>query len=276
MENTNDKNFHIISKWENMFTAFYWDTLPESIEIQQLLKEYSNEHNHTIKKGARFYRARIFDPIKAVSQDDENFNDAKLFWEVYTQRYFENKEDLKNDITNLIQQPLTKVANLGYLSINEQIANDIAKGFCGYNAENSGAPKKVLSTGRANDNSVVLYLSKDEQTCVYEIKPSLQSVISVATFKAKKDLKLADFSNKIKSDFSAYFIRAIYSDLHDEHGYLKSQIITRYIKDLSYDGVIYNSAQKQNDINLAIFDPNNFECVSSKLVKINSINYDLL
>ena len=55
--------------------------------------------------------------------------------------------------------------------------------------------------------------------------------------------------------------------------YLPTQFIAEFVKAQEYDGVAYDSTLNNGGHNLAIFDENNFRCVSVKTIEVTSVEY---
>lgn len=137
--------------------------------------------------------------------------------------------------------------------------------------EMSAPPKGKAEDGRANPTGIsYLYLSENQETAIAEIKPFIGDRITIASFILNKKIKVIDirknapslleaihskdensFNNLwfgIKMYFSAPFKRG------DSIGYIPTQYIAELFKNNSYDGIIFNSAQKKDNFNLVLFN----------------------
>ena len=56
--------------------------------------------------------------------------------------------------------------------------------------------------------------------------------------------------------------------------YIPTQYISEFIKSLGFDGVEYQSSLDSKGHNLAIFNPDKFECIDTKVYDINSIKLE--
>ena len=155
-------------------------------------------------------------------------------------------------------------------------------------------PKGIRKPGRINpEEIVVLYLSSDEKTILYETRANVYDYITIGQFKAKRVLKLVDLSgfsriSPFTYDESFIEIFAINRNvLHDisheiakpvrRHDspfeYLPTQYISEFIKSQGYDGVAYKSTINKDGYNFALFDETLVECTSVKTVEVKHIEY---
>lgn len=165
----------------------------------------------------------------------------------------------------------------------------------GFAAEEMGAPPEdYASAGRTNSEGIqCLYLANDENTTFHEVRARMRDHLSVGKFRQKNNLKIVDFSlfDEIgpfsSPDFDMTWF-AINIDIIRKIGdevakpmrrfdtsldYIPTQYICDYIKHLGYHGIKFKSTLVKNGINYAIFDQENFECIETKVVQINSMEY---
>ena len=175
----------------------------------------------------------------------------------------------------------------------------------GYNInEMSAPPKEIANAGRINPKGMsYLYLSDSKNTTIHEIRATLHDYVCIGEFIAKKDLKVIDltsfddisiFIDTLEYDFHAInkrHIKRINGELakpvratDGELEYLPTQYICDYIKsipsdsdshdsDYAYDGIMYKSTMKEDSYNIAIFNPDNFECVDKEVREISKVTY---
>jgi hypothetical protein len=151
---------------------------------------------------------------------------------------------------------------------------------------------KFATSGRANPKGIsYLYLGSRIETTFYESRASLFDYASVAEFRLKDDIKILDLRNPEYDIISwseddiidiflthANFIKTLQEEISlpirkqdKDLDYIPTQYISEYIKSLGFDGVEYQSSLDNEGYNLAIFNPDKFECIETKVYDINSI-----
>jgi hypothetical protein len=136
------------------------------------------------------------------------------------------------------------------------------------------------TNGRANPIGIsYLYLATDEKTAIAEIRPYKEETVTIAEYSCNHDLNLADLRqpHKIISPFmvdNADELPIIYQNLaylfdlsvelskpinpNDANlEYLPSQYLCEFIKQMSYDGIIYGSSLSTGS-NFVIFNDSKF------------------
>jgi len=165
--------------------------------------------------------------------------------------------------------------------------------------EKIGAPPFDKSTaGRINPKGIAcLYLSRDPDTAMAEVRPWLNEHISIGIFKLKKDLKLINVSeaenistiivahrekkelspedkeNIVRSHLNWAFSTPI-SRSDEVLDYLPTQYLAETFKKIGYDGIEYASSLTEGGKNIAIFNPDDAEPMEGYLVRINKIKYE--
>lgn len=152
-------------------------------------------------------------------------------------------------------------------------------------------PSHVATAGRANPVGIpYLYLSNDEETCVYESRAKVADVIAIGIFELTDPLRVVDLTqlktpNVFLTDGSTdEIVRAIHatrtlrklrSELSrpvSEHDtsleYIPTQYICELAKDLGYAGVIYPSALHPEGTNLVLFDVTHTQCQTVRTVRV--------
>lgn len=160
-------------------------------------------------------------------------------------------------------------------------------GFYGYDEISSFAPHNLdgIPDGRVNPRYIrYLYTSKSEYTALIEVRPVIDSHISIAEIRVSEPLSILKIkSNIMYSDrgvnIFAYqvnkiFSAASYGELKD---YLAAQYITEYIKSIDsgnkYDGIQFKSSLDKKGENIVIFNPDKCKAVSSKVYKVTKIAF---
>ena len=158
------------------------------------------------------------------------------------------------------------------------------------------------SEGRSNPRGIAyLYLATDSETAIAETRPWSGSLVSVASFQTKRDLRLVDFSkNHGKAGGWGYLIgvsedrwdkltaeeieQAVWADIdnafarpvgpNDPHvDYVPTQIIAELIRDKDFDGIGYKSSFSENGYNVALFDVDAAELKVCHLFDIKGVKY---
>lgn len=166
----------------------------------------------------------------------------------------------------------------------------------GFPAHEMGNPPiNLAKPGRANPEGIsYLYLSDEEITTLYETRASLYDYVTVGEFRLKKDIKVVDLRGnsfdpvKLSSDtegslkeFLAYqpFTSELEKQLSKpkrrndkELDYLPTQYLSEFIKSIGYEGVLFQSSLYEQGYNLAIFDPDLFECINVKVCEVKKID----
>lgn len=173
-----------------------------------------------------------------------------------------------------------------------------------------GLPKKELeappiefaTAGRANSDGISrLYLADSLDTVLKEVRAGVFDYVSIAEFKAKRKIRLVDFS--ALDEYSPFAIGMNMQDLdlnrldleniNKELGkpmrrsdsildYVPTQFLIDFIESIVdkkserrlYDGVMYKSVMNPGGINLVIFDSSIFEQQEKiTTIRISSVTY---
>ena len=150
----------------------------------------------------------------------------------------------------------------------------------GFNEKNSiECPLCIGGDGRNNIAGVsYLYVAEDVSTACAEIKSTLRSLISVAEFEVKSELKIVDFSKDDKKftykqndeyqmslgRFITLLMMQYCQPVSKKEDYRVTQIISDYIRKMGYDGILYRSFFTMKD-NYTIFN-----CHKNKIAYRNS------
>ena len=170
----------------------------------------------------------------------------------------------------------------------------------GFDCSSMGAPpKEKISEGRANSAGIQrLYLAGDKDTTIHEIRAGAFDYITLGCFELKKDITVVDLKmiNKISPlieqlDVTQYYInRDHLNKINDEMSkalrrsdspldYVPTQYITDFVKSIVHDGIAeysgieYKSVMHSKGYNLALFNPDLFECVDTEVYGIDTIDY---
>lgn len=264
------------------------DRFTSSHNIIDFVKENSIVAEEQLKAGAKLYRARIYPnpPLSDVLAE-------------YLKKFSGNEKGKKSQ--QLSPKDFDDLSNMFLYStlLSSEEDDHFLKGFLlkynkwikkrykGFNAKHSNMPPSELAhAGRANPEKIsYLYLSEDPITCVYEVRPTIDQFVSVATFKTNKDLKIYDFlknstqtqegngGNNLLADYISKQFSKPYTgdDLH----YLPTQYISEYIKHLGFDGIRYASSLRKEGSNIVLFSNEHCKPICSDVVSVSKIELSI-
>lgn len=165
-----------------------------------------------------------------------------------------------------------------------------------YKYEDMGPPPNdLVGPGRINPEGIsYLYLADLAETAISEVRPHKGVVVSVATFKLEKNIKIVslhddgfsgghDMFNDVQAAFKgimhSMYINALYfsAPVHslDKLAYLPSQYLAEMFKLNNVDGVEYKSSMHDDGINLAIFNPKNARCIQVEQYVVDKVKYNV-
>lgn len=167
------------------------------------------------------------------------------------------------------------------------------------NVTEMGCPnKKQTPAGRANPQGIpYLYLSKEIETVLYEVRATYLDEVSVGTFQIKDNstVILVDFTEEKASAFSKIdeivdytksmlLKRNISADLSkpirrydSEIDYIPTQFICEYIRYINnrdnqlIDGIIFNSSLHRGGKNIVLFNQDKVDCISVALHRVTNV-----
>ncbi|WP_273853120.1 RES family NAD+ phosphorylase [Guptibacillus spartinae] len=161
----------------------------------------------------------------------------------------------------------------------------------GFSINEMGCPPiGKASDGRANPLGIsYLYLSNNIDTTIHEIRAGTHDYITVGTFRLKRDIELIDFITLDKiSPFSEIGLEQ--HAVNKEHlrkisdeiakplrrgdsvlDYLPTQYISDYLKSKGHEGIRYKSTMNPEGFNIAIFNPELFECIDVQVYDIKEV-----
>ncbi len=165
--------------------------------------------------------------------------------------------------------------------------------------EMSAPPAGKSSEGRANARGITcLYMANDLETTLHEVRAGVFDFVCVGEFRLKEDITvvdlraIAEISPFVEGlDYLDHAINKQYLEkLNTEMSkalrrsdstldYVPTQYIVDFIKSIEHDGkqeyagIEYNSTTNPGGYNLAIFNPDLFECVSTSVYDIEKLQY---
>ena len=244
------------------------------------------------------YDIRIDKINKTLNEFEiKDLNEVQSIWDRFKAEIkHKNRFHISN--TNLID-----LKKLKTIFGNESFIKTLKKGRSFYrcrissktgftNDEMGNPPNKFATSGRVNPKGIsYLYLGSRIETTFYESRASLFDYASVAEFRLKDDVKVLDLRN-IDYDIIPWaendnvqlflshspFLKTLQEEISlpirkqdKDLDYIPTQYISEYIKSLGFDGVEYQSSLDSEGYNLAVFNPEKFECIETKVYDINSI-----
>jgi hypothetical protein len=153
-------------------------------------------------------------------------------------------------------------------------------------------PNRAMD-GRVNPKGIpCLYLAKQKDTAICEVRPWIGSYVSIAQFKTCRELKIINCSQII--DTPVYYFQepdpceretAVWSSINkafstpmtrgdDSPDYVPTQIITEVFKKAGFDGIAYKSNFGEDGCNVALFDLEAASVINCALVRINKIQME--
>ncbi len=261
-----------------------WNTFKLRSKTKQLdlLLEITGDHSI---KLSRFKATSEADKSKTIQWE-------KFRWELkHKNRFFPEMIHDKKELEVLFTHLTTKIKKAQKFKYFRARIDDKFE----FTGKKMRKPPVALSTnGRANPYGIsYLYLASDPKTAISELRPYKNECITVAEFKAKDDLTLADLRTPkdvispflLNDEFELNFILEnlpFISKLSEELSkpvnpkdanleYLPSQYLCEFIKHIGFDGIIYNSSLAKG-INYAIFNDSKIKIVKTYRYKVNHID----
>lgn len=147
--------------------------------------------------------------------------------------------------------------------------------------------------GRANPKGIpYLYLANNKYTAKAEVRPWLDSKISVGQFQPVRDLRVIDCSKLHAKGQSLYFNEPdedkreleVWADIDRAFSspvslgdksldYIPTQIIAELFKNDGFDGLIYKSALSKKGYSLVLFDIDTANIINCSLCETKEIKF---
>lgn len=244
------------------------------------IDENTVKSENRIKKGTILYRARIFDK----NPYEKYLQLCKQHGGITDAEFKQFKEKLGNNLTlsffgrllNSAQEISTD--NPMYIAYKKWENTR----FKGYNKKDSlPPPKEKVSAGRVNPEHIrYLYMSEDEETPIYEVRPIIGQYVSLAKLKTLKDLRIYDLTQQCETEvsekknlpnlFQIIGERFSMPNSGNSTEYLPTQYISEHIKNMGFDGIRFSSSLNKDGKNLVVFNPDFCRPISSDLVKVTA------
>lgn len=300
------RNIFTLYKVDDESTTTLWDSINEDFEIieENCLASSENLFKSIVEDEYKEFSDIFENNVSFQSKDllDLKLSDIHTTWDRFKEEIkFENRFHISKD--NLIDlkklegyfkhEAFIKVIRNGRSYFRCRISDK--KGF--KNEEMWNPPKEYATSGRANPKGIsYLYLGNSVETTLYETRASLFDYVSVGEFRLKENIKLLDLRNpnydiipwseNYEDDVELFiiygsFIKTLQEEISlpirkqdKELDYIPTQYISEFIKSLGFDGVEYQSSLNADGHNIAIFNPNKFECIGTKTYDITSIKLE--
>ena len=227
--------------------------------------------------------AADFRKWKQDIQDFNRFDDRSHFLrilqnnaEAFTTKIRRNTSFFRGRIFKLEDVVKTEEEYIAFIKSPEQV-------FEGYDETQSGAPPRDKAIeGRLNCVGVsFLYTSNDPKTVIYELRPIKHELISIAEFKTKQSLKMADLRRQIVRQLKDYeelytILTKIASEFsrphYSGHHYWFTQYLAGQFINMGFEGVIFDSSLHQEGHNVVFFYPEDCEAINSHLYRVDKIS----
>lgn len=293
--------------FRNIISLYQVDENSE-LDIAQSIKKDFNLTSNLVDNSKELLQAMFADDDEEFTElfDANVSSEIKIELISETNQIHSIWEDFKEEIKSVNRYHIKNTIDLNKLANffkHESFYKTIKKGRIffrcrisdknGFPTEKMGNPPKELATGgRANPKGIsYLYVADVVETSLYETRASLFDYVTVGEFRLKEDLKILNLrnpkddpipwaENEAIEDFLTYvpFIQTLQKEISlpirkrdKQLDYIPTQYISEFIKSLGFDGVEYQSSLYKDGYNLAIFNPEKLECISTKVYTIEDI-----
>ena len=248
------------------------------IDVQEQLHNISQQIGYRIEASKKFYAIRDDLMENGADYSSEIFRIIDEIVAGAEQQQFIKKLPMGTVLYRAREIDIEEYSKVGN-GLNIKVENNayITEGF---NEKNSiECPLCIGGDGRNNiAGASYLYVAEDVSTACAEIKSTLRSLISVAEFEVKSELKIVDFSKDDKKftykqndeyqmslgRFITLLMMQYCQPVSKKEDYRVTQIISDYIRKMGYDGILYRSFFTMKD-NYTIFN-----CHKNKIAYRNS------
>lgn len=221
---------------------------------------------------------RIFDKLQVLAKKREYIlksGDVLFRARLYNQQSNFTKLEGKHKESNIIIEN----EELDSIKTKEQT------GFWGFDAQDSFVPPENIKVnhGRVNPSYIkYLYTAERPYTAMVEVRPYLESKISIAEIIVLQDLRIVDLTDESAMDIEDYYdwlSNSISNDFmrpsdYGEEVYIPLQCISEYFKSLGYDGIRFASSLDKEGINVTIFNYEKCKPVNSKLYELHDVCFE--
>ncbi|OAA83279.1 RES family NAD+ phosphorylase [Clostridium ljungdahlii] len=275
--------FFINFQSKNIQMNIYFNLIFEAIDYMINSCEYYVDSSNTL------YRARLFDYEKEhYKKEDEaigNIIDRIIAYFVKASEEDRASEENVKYYKQVIEK-MKEGKSIIHLVDTEYKFVKMVNEIMGFHPNDMKAPPySKTKQGRINPEGIsYLYTCDCPQTCIAEIKPYINSHVSIINIKPKQQLKIfsvdsedyktVGLDNNIFIDFLKTKFMEPYR-LEDSLEYIPTQFIAEYVKNKECDGIKHPSSVSDDGNNVIIFDENKVEFAkNTNLYCINKITYE--
>lgn len=217
---------------------------------------------------------------------------------------------LQNRVVEIPKGAILWRAQLGieYVTIRDSSGEEVGEEPMGFTGERMKPVAKYAREGRANSSGIpVLYLASTEQTAISEIRPWVQSEVSVAQFRATRKLNAIDLTQGdgrsswsltleqmwgreevdaedkarvVWDDIDSAFSKPV-TPFDEGESYVPTRILAELFQEAGYDAIVYRSQfgqEGQDGYNIAVFrleDAEILNCAPYQVERID-INFKMI
>jgi hypothetical protein len=255
-DNDFDRAYQLWTSFKN--EVLYKNRFIVNHEVLDHVKRVADSNKTTIEQGKILYRARVFT--------------ADTYYLTYL------KKDWNEEGLDVIERFTLSRQKHEFTSRNDS-------GFWGYDAKESFVPESndYINDGRANPAFIkYLYTAEKPYTALAEVRPYLNSMVSIAEIQVDEDITVADFSIDSFAKFNGFERNLMFMIMEDfstpsdadKKSYIPCQYIAEFIKTLGNEGIKFNSSLHTGGRNITIFNYEKCKPVGSKLYKIEDICFE--
>lgn len=242
--------------------------------MKNFISSWSEFEEEVLHKNRFFCNHEILDKIKKISEQQYEILSPDTV--LYRARIISDKE-IHEDANRILGDKIKTDDPLKRVKLYDNL------GIHGFDDEHSGIPPaEKAENGRLNPAYLpYFYLAKHPYTAVAECKPHQFDNLSVAKYRTTKPIKLMcinRFTNKLDDEIN--FNEELMNHLNYEFGhpvknpatgYIITQFIAEFIKNLNFDGICYSSSLHIKGENITLFNKCGCEFEGSNVYKIKDI-----
>ncbi len=277
------------TKWEEYLSEITFSNrfFPKNNAVFMEIDQQAKSAETVIPAQSLLYRARIYkDPPNKNLMDylREELGYSEEKWQKEKTKFSEHNIEyqLKLFLASYNGIDMPKGNDKESLALTRAVKRWRSSKFKGYNKKDSmPPPPDKTPAGRANPNYIsYTYLSEDQNTPIYEVRPTIGQNVGVAKFKLIKDIRVYDISKPIVGNRPEDIFPKLFTLISEKFSlpyngneieYLPTQYLAEYIKHLGFDGIRYNSSLNKGGKNIVLFSKDCYEIISSQLYQISNM-----
>ncbi|MBD5642758.1 RES domain-containing protein [Clostridium botulinum] len=270
-------------KSENSQTSICFSLILSAIDYMVSNCEYYVDESNTL------YRARLFDyrGEYCKNEDDSISKTIDRIIDYFMKACKKDKECKENiEYYEQIIEEMKEGKKIAHLAdINYKYIKRVNR-IEGFHPNDMKAPPyNKAKQGRINPEGIsYLYTCDCPNTCIAEIKPYINSYVSIINIKPKECLKIFSVDSKdykavgLENNIFIDFLKDKFMEPYrpeDNLEYLPTQFIAEYIKNKECNGIKHPSSVSDDGNNIIIFDENKVEFAkNTDVYHINKITYE--